>query len=374
MLTFKNTVIMVLNMMKKSIAMEITSMFENYRDLPKEPSRQAFSKARDKISYLAIKELFGESCNLAKEDGEAKKFKGYLLLAIDGTSFFVGSLENKGIREYFGESTTVAGQAMARVSAVVDVLNNFITNAVVSAFEVGERALATSQIKELKGVKNALFLMDRGYWSPELVQEIDRNKQKFVMRLASNVRKTEVCDERGRKIPLRSITFNLPNETTEVLLTNLSIDEASDNDIFWIYGKRWGIETKYLELKDRLEIDSFSGQSANTVLQDIYATLYISNLIAFVCAESDAIIDEKTAEKENKYQQKANRSFCIKKLRDRFIDICLMRGSKRRAYELERLVRAVSNNVTYVAKSSPKPRDKRQMKAARTYPHKKSPL
>ncbi|MCL2602639.1 MAG: hypothetical protein FWD91_07485 [Treponema sp.] len=36
-----------------------------------------------------------------------------------------------------------------------------------------------------------------------------------------------------------------------------------------LYNKRWGIETKYLELKQRLELENFSGRLVvDTVKQD----------------------------------------------------------------------------------------------------------
>jgi hypothetical protein len=57
---------------------------------------------------------------------------------------------------------------MCGISAVVDVLGNCIVDASVSPFSVGERTLAILQIENLKDVPDALYLFDRGYWSPAL--------------------------------------------------------------------------------------------------------------------------------------------------------------------------------------------------------------
>ena len=366
LLSFHNTALMILNMIKKAIAVEAMMFFGHFDNISKIPSRQAFSEAREKISYLAFKDFFDKSCELAVAGGEdARTYKGYRLFASDGTSFFVGDLENDSIKEYFGQSTTIEGKAMCRISGIVDVLNECIVNTKVSGFEIGERVLAIEQVKELKDVNNALFLFDRGYWSQELVREICSNGQKFLMRLASNTGKTIVKNESGETLKLRRHSFLLPSGEVEILLTNLSADEVTDEELCRLYAKRWGIETKYLELKDRLQIDSFSGESANIVLQDIYATLYISNLTAFLCFEADKIIEERTGDKNNKYKQKTNRSNCISLLRDRFIRICLLATPMQRTLAMKRLVKDISANVTYINKSNPRPRDKRKIKEAR---------
>ena len=366
LLTFKNTALIILNMIKKAIAVEVMIFFGHFSAVPKTPTRQAFKKAREKVSYLAFKDFFDKSCELAIAGGEdARTYKGYRLFASDGTSFFVGDLEIESLKEYFGESTTVEGRAMCRIGGIVDVLNECIVNAMVSGFEIGERALAIEQVKELQDVNNALFLFDRGYWSQELVREICSNGQKFLMRLASNTGKTTVKNENGETLKLRRHSFLLPSGEIEILLTNLSTEEVTDEELSKLYAKRWGVETKYLELKDRLQIDSLSGESANIVLQDIYSTLYISNLSAFLCFEADEIIEEKTCGKDNKYPQKTNRSNCISLLRDRFIYICLLASPLQRAFAMKRFVKDISSNVTYIGKSKSRPRNKRKIKEAR---------
>ncbi len=365
LLSFENIVLIILHMVKKAVAVEVISFFRKLTEHVKAPSRQAFAAARDKISYTAFKDFAEKSFELALTAEDTRKYEGYRIFAFDGTSFFVGDLEDESLKEYFGESTTVQGKAMCRIGAAVDVLNECIVSASVSGFQVGERALAIEQIKALKGVKDIINLFDRGYWSPSLVREIHANGQKFLMRLASNAGKTIVTDDNGKVIKLRRYSFVLPSGELETLLTNLSAEEMTDEQLRWLYAKRWGVETKYLELKSRLEIDSFSGQSANTVLQDIYATLYISNLVAFLSYEADLIIEEKTSLKDNKYAQKTNRSNCLSLLRDEFINIILLPTPFLRSFALKYFVKDISANVTYIGKSKSRPRDKRKIKAAR---------
>jgi len=361
LLDFQNTALIILNMVKKSIKVEVMEFFYQTDKKVEAPSRQAFSQAREKLSYTAFKDFFENTCEVAIKGEGSREYKGYRLFAVDGTSFIVGEL-NK-LAGYFGLSTTLKDKAMCRINGVVDVLNECIVNASVSPFCVGERALAIEQIEQLNGVGNALYLFDRGYWSPKLVSDIVDNGQKFLMRLASNTGKISVSDIDGNE--LRRYEFILQSGEKEILLTNISEEEMTDAEIAALYAKRWGVETKYLELKDRLQIDKFSGVSVNSVLQDIYSTLYISNLVAFICFEADEVVRKRTEGKGNKYGQKSNRTTCISTLRRRFVEICLIEDPELSSAALKRLVNDISKDVTYVNKSKPKPRNKRQIKEAR---------
>jgi len=363
-LDFATTMLLVMRLVKKSIKVELMDFFYQTGKACPIPSRQAFSQSREKISYCAFKHFFEESCEIAIAGDGARLFKNrFRLFAVDGTAFVVGKLEK--LKDFFGTSTSIAGKAMCRISGVVDVLNECLVSAKVSPFSVGERALAITQIIDLMAVKNALFLLDRGYWSPDLVRAIIANGQKFVMRLASNVPNAVMLNDEGKSLPLRRYTFLLESGAQEILLTNLSVEEASDEELAALYAKRWGAETKYLELKARFQIDRFSGSSVNIVLQDIYSTLLVSNWVAFACFEADEIIEARTAGKGNKYAQKANRSACIAAFRRRFVDICLLDDEFRFERALDRLFEDISRCVSYIGKSKPKPRIKHNVHAPR---------
>jgi len=111
----------------------------------------------------------------------------------------------------------------------------------------------------------------------------------------------------------------------------------SDNDLACLYAKRWGVETKYLELKERLQIDKFSGSSDNIILQDIYSScIYLISPLSFAMSRMKL---SKSGQPiiTTKYEQKANRAICIAALRRRFIDICLLDNDLKRDIALKRL-------------------------------------
>ena len=302
-LNFASTSMIILNMIKKSIKVEVMGFFYETQNQGIIPSRQAFSQAREKISYTAFKDFFEKSCEIAVNDKEALLYKEKRLFAVDGTSFVVGRLNR--LIEFFKEKTTVPEKAMCRISAVVDVMNETIVNAAVSPFCVGERALATEQIEELALVKDAIYLFDRGYWSPDLVSKIIANGQEFLMRIQAENKNAALREG------LRIYSFILPGGNEEILVTNIPEEEMANDELALLYAKRWGAETKYLELKSRLQIDRFSGETCNTVLQDIYSTLYISNLTAFICSDADKKIAERTEKKKTNILKKRTDLFVL---------------------------------------------------------------
>ena len=70
----------------------------------------------------------------------------------------------------------------------------------------------------------------------------------------------------GRHV--RVIQIPLTSEGIEILITNLSEAEMEYEAFGELYHKRWGIETKYQELKQKLETENFSGRLVDNVKQD----------------------------------------------------------------------------------------------------------
>jgi IS4 transposase len=131
-----------------------------------------------------------------------------------------------------------------------------------------------------------LIIMDRGYPSFEVIKHIENANIKYLARTKSNffkeVSQTNSNDEwvtikitpsrkkhlkqqnyianTGDSVIVRVVKFILSNGDEETLITNLSNEEATYDDCTQLYFKRWGIETRYDELKSKFEIENFSGK------------------------------------------------------------------------------------------------------------------
>jgi hypothetical protein len=264
-------------------------------------------------------------------------------------------LENSDeLRREYGESTPCAGQVFARVSVVYDVLNDFVSDAEIQPFSVGERKMALKHIDNLlsKDSHRNLFVMDRGYWSPEIMAKIHDSGNRFLMRIQKTTSKTVRNDTNssgvfkvkydGNTYKLRFFKFILPSGELEILATNLSYDEASDKNLAELYCLRWGIESKYKLLKCLLKLESFTGKSKLIVRQDFFATVYLCNILSFACMASDEIIVWNNINKRLKNLHAANRAVAISLLKDEFVKIIIDDSPRRRARNIKQLLEDIA--------------------------------
>src|SRR3712207_9523257 len=96
------------------------------------------------------------------------------------------------------------------------------------------------------------------------------------------------------------VRFLLSSGIEEVLITSLLDKKYTLEDLKELYFKRWCVEVKYDELKNRLEIENFTGRTKKAIEQDFYASIYLSNMIELARQESDKIIKEKNRSEERR--------------------------------------------------------------------------
>jgi len=105
----------------------------------------------------------------------------------------------------------------------------------------------------------------------------------------------------GKTIKVRVLRLMLDSDVEEVLVTNL-LDESPGIQAFKaLYFKRWGIEVKYNELKNRLQLQNFTGDTVIAVEQDFYASMYLANMVALAKNEANEEIAQKNEDKNLKY-------------------------------------------------------------------------
>ena len=105
---------------------------------------------------------------------------------------------------------------------------------------------------------------------------------------------------------------------------------------------RWGIETTYETLKDRLQIENFTGTKP-ILLQDIYSTIYISNLAEDIIRDAEAELDEK--EKQRKHKMMINRTVSIGILKKDLIYILLERDAQKQDKLFQQIYEDISKNL-----------------------------
>lgn len=272
-------------------------------------STAALSKARDKINFSAFRELLTTTQQLIPT---TNKFKEYRVIAVDGVK---GELPNTPelMKKYNPSKTTKYPQFHAVAS--FDVLNCKFIDAEIQMKISDEHKLAYELINK-HVVENDIFLFDRGFPSVALIQLLENRNLKFVARVSKSFikevneftsqkaldkivhidytsRRKATAKVNNVEVPysfgLRCVKIKLSSGETEVLITNLSNDTFSRNDIAHLYGLRWGIETSFNHLKNAINIEEFVGIKENSIKQEFYSILLKYNLVMQYINEADSM-------------------------------------------------------------------------------------
>jgi len=354
-MTFKSILTFMLNFVKKSLQLELDDFFNGINGTSLKVTKQAFSAARQKISPTAFIKMSDEIIKWFYKDTDFKRFKGYRLLSVDGTVLEINNTEK--LRDEFGyiENQSIK-VARARATGLYDVENDLIIASVLGKYRTSERLQAEELINKLEniGFSNDLILFDRGYPSKDLISFIENKKIKYLMRVSKvfksivNVKnEDQIIEIKYDKNPLkvRVLKFDLGSGVTEFLVTNV-FDETFDiTDFKELYFKRWGIEVKYNELKNRLQIENFSGETTIAIEQDFYATIYLSNMVSLAKMDANAIIYEENKDKNLNYEYKVNTNILIGKLKNSLVSMLLEQSPRKRSKVLKQIMREISRNI-----------------------------
>jgi hypothetical protein len=253
------------------------------------------------------------------------------LLAIDGSKFALPDIELLG--RIYGTMGSDSSSPTAQISVCYDILNKVLVDALIEPLAKDERTLAIEHITNLgksRRFEKECVIEDREYPSFEHVEELNGHGIDFVLRVKRgfNVEidaQTQpdgniVLHKKGRPdIGVRVIKVGLPSGETETIITSLRDPELTIEDFRKLYFLRWSVETKYDEVKNKMQIENFTGCSVTAIRQDFYATMYLSNIAAAAWWEAQATVEKEREEKDNKYQYAVNVNHEIGVLKDRLI-------------------------------------------------------
>lgn len=353
---FKNIILFILNFSKKSLQAELNAFFKNIHATTDGVRKQAFSKGRQKIlpeAFIILHEALIKTVYTATD---LNLYKGYRLSAIDGSTLELQNTEE--LRNVFGYAENGRSEvARARISGLYDVENNIMIDAIIDNYNTPEKDFALRHVEKLKdyGLHNDLILFDRGYPSKDLMARLIDNEIQFVMRCSKSflkkVNNVKGNDEEitfrhtGYDYTIRVVKFALNDATEEILVTNVFDKSFTVDDFKILYFKRWGIEIKYDELKQRLQLENFDGVKEIAVRQDFYATIFLANMAALAKMQSDEIIQKKNEEKELKHQYKTNVNIMVSELKDELILIMMEQNEKKRKRRYNNLLQEIARNV-----------------------------
>ena len=197
-----------------------------------------------------------------------------------------------------------------------------------------------------RGVFNqANFLFDPNSQVKDVILEIPANSinKKKMKKLGLST-----------KLKIRFVQVILDNGEVELLATNiLSSNSLQTSDFKELYFLRWGIETYYDVIKNRLSLENFTGLTALAVKQDFYATIFLTNYEAMLVYDTNLELQDKS--KENKYVQQVNKAVSFNAIKHKAFDIFY--GNKDKTIQMKELEELfLTNTVSIRPNRKTKPR------------------
>lgn len=368
-----------------------------------EISKPGYLKQRMKLNPLAFYELYRyHNRNFYAEPGFST-FQGHLVLAADGSGINIPT--TKETLEMFGTSSRkgTKPQASIGLGCLYDVINRMVLESDCCKCKFDEMSLAEEQISRIPETigdrQPFLVVMDRGYPSTAAFIRMMDKRILFLVRLKSSDYKKEQAglsvpdawvdiqldksrinhykgtdigkrmEELGH-ITLRMVKVSRPDDREEVLITNLPTESFDSQQIRELYHMRWGIETAYETLKERLQMENFTGTKPALLLQDIYSTIYVSNLAEDIIRDAEKELDEE--KKNRKYKMAINQTISIGILKNDLIYILLEKDPEKQDHLFQQIYEDISKNLVPVRLDRHYRRTKGQLAGKYSNTHKRA--
>lgn len=333
-LTFSTIFILILRNSIKSIQLVLNEfILDTNKDFS--ITAGAFCRARKKLLHTAYVELNEDIIDIYYRDNDIKRFKGYRLLAFDASKITLPNTQE--IKKEFGTKkfgnqigNSLGEYSSATYEACYDLLNNIAVQSSLNPCISYEADLAEKMVGGLE--QDDIAIYDRGYASYLFMAALFKNNKNFIIRcprtfitavrnmfesdspdtmiVTVNVPAQHSKEAKNRGLPLtikiRLSRVILSTGEIEVLATSLfDSTKFCNNTMKELYGLRWGVETFFSKIKGRLGLENFTGKTVESINQDFWSTIFISNL--------ETIMTEKTEEKINSEKPIDNKQLKINK-------------------------------------------------------------
>ncbi len=386
-MNFESVVYYNLNKKGLSSKMEIIEFNEIIKNA--DISSVAVLKQREKLDAIIYKDI--NKINLQSfynnYKSEVKLFKGYILVATDGSDF---EIPNTIItRNNYNSTKDNNSVARAHISNSFDVLNHFVLSTIIGPENADEKEMDRENLKEIKDMNlpyPIIRVKDRGYVSLKDIYYSNKNNDKFVVRLKKSDFKKQVNEmktndemitipyqyDRARyyknkdddfynllekekmDIEVRCVKIVLSTGETEILITNLTKDEVTTDEMNEIYHLRWQIELNYQTLKESMKIETITSSKDNLIKQDIYSQMLAFNILQAFINETEENIEQE----KYKYEMKINKNMAVGFFKKFFLYILIEEDEKRKEELLETLTSSITSYLIPVRKDRIYPRKK----------------
>jgi hypothetical protein len=223
-----------------------------------------------------------------------------------------------------------------------------------------------------------LFIYDRGYASYEFFSKLTKESKNYVIRCSKNsfgitkslfaqigcwskVSILTVPKEQKKKIvekglpteiKVRFVSVILSTGEVEVLATSL-IDSLIERDEFKeLYHLRWGVEGFFNLIKGRLCLENFTGKTIESVKQDFWSTIFITNIESVLTEDMEEDLNRNL--EQGQLTKKINHAVSFNAIKNMAFDIFYHEKESTRSVEKLMLLFKTNTLVQRIDRSPPR--------------------
>lgn len=323
-LSFKDIIKLMLSMGGNSIYREL---LEHFKYDVETATASAFVQQRDKILPSALEHLFK---TFTYSFDNYKTFKGYRLLAADGSTLNIAHNSNDS-KTYIKCQSNAKGFNVLHLNALFDLCNKVYIDANIQPIRcLNENKALTDMVDKSTLSNDVIVIADRGYESYNTFAHIQEKGWKYVIRvkdinskgIASSLRlppcktfdtridlkltrrstkeikanpqiykfmpinsRFDYLEQKSHDfypISFRVVRFKISEDSFETIITNLDKNEFSLESIKELYHMRWGIETSFRELKYAIGLVNFHSKKVEFIEQEVFAKLTMYNFCEII--------------------------------------------------------------------------------------------
>jgi hypothetical protein len=358
----------------KSLPNKLRGFFDHFGhffDHLAQATVSSFVQARLKLRYTAFIELNTRAViqTMYADPEEYHRWKQFRVLAADATRLRLP--DSPTTRSEFGtyrnQQPEGKGDYPASTTTVLyDVLNRIVLQAHMGRAEESELPqtvglLQTGLEQGMLHPGNDLLLLDRYFAGYDLLGWLMRQHYDFVIRCPKQFYRSQIDavfqqqygTTRAGKTPksvlltltrrahphsalvrdglvseallpeeitVRCILFRLDSGEEELLVSSLlDRHQYPDGDFKAVYWRRWGIETFFATLKERLNIENFTGKSAEAVRQDFYSTVFVCGVESIM---TESVHEQlQAASTGRQYDYTVNRNVSFGAIKDHVLEL-----------------------------------------------------
>lgn len=183
-LGFVELILFQISTASKILSVELNKYLTSKKIKATEYSKQAYSKARMKISHSSYIELNDTLLEEYYKSKDYRTYKGYRLLGIDGSE--IELQHGASIKKEFGRVFTNRESINAAKSVVIyDLLNELVIDSELHLYNSSERTSAIKQLRRVEKegkLRKDIIVADRGFPSLEVFSELLSMGYGFVIR------------------------------------------------------------------------------------------------------------------------------------------------------------------------------------------------